>query len=86
MSNYPKHVWDQLKNTTVNEFIRALERDGFIRDQHTGDGGTWTHEETKRSVTLHIHPRKTWGPKFLKGLLDNAGWDESRLRELKLIK
>lgn len=29
--NYPKHVWDQLKNITVQRLIRALTADGWAR-------------------------------------------------------
>jgi len=37
-------------------------------------------------VVIHYHPRKTYGPGLLKGLLADIGWDEKDLKRLKLIK
>ena len=37
-------------------------------------------------IVVHFHPKKTYGPKLLKKLLSDTGWDESDLARLKLIK
>jgi len=37
-------------------------------------------------VSIHYHPKKTYGAKMLQGLLGDIGWSESDLRKLKLIK
>jgi predicted RNA binding protein YcfA (HicA-like mRNA interferase family) len=37
-------------------------------------------------IVVHFHPKKTYGPKLLKNLLSDTGWDESDLVRLKLIK
>jgi len=29
---FPKNVWDQLRNKTCDDLIRALERDGWFHD------------------------------------------------------
>jgi len=35
---------------------------------------------------IHYHPGKTWGPKFIIGLLTDIGWTEAEMKTLKLIK
>ena len=84
----PKPVWDQLKATTVEEFISALKRDGFEADP-ASTGGVLaflkkSHGQTLR-ILIHYHPGKTWGPKFLKGLIEDAGWNIADLGRLGLI-
>jgi predicted RNA binding protein YcfA (HicA-like mRNA interferase family) len=85
---FSKHVWDQLKATTADELIRALERDGYRKDP-ASKGATIGYIKTtepKRRVVIHYHPRKTYGPALLKGLIADIGWSEDDLRRLKLIK
>jgi predicted RNA binding protein YcfA (HicA-like mRNA interferase family) len=85
---FTKGVWDQLRATTVEQFIVALERDGFAADPAIrGAVRVFLKPEAKgnRRVVIHYHPRKTWGAKFLKGLLDDAGWKESDLYRLGLV-
>ena len=36
-------------------------------------------------VSVHYHPKKTYGEKMLKALLDDIGWDDKDLKRLKLI-
>jgi predicted RNA binding protein YcfA (HicA-like mRNA interferase family) len=85
----PKHVWDQLKATTIEEFISALKRDGFESDPASSGGGTQAYIKCAKSgnirVVLHYHPGKSWGPKFLKGLIESAGWTTSDLGRVGLI-
>ncbi len=53
------------------------------------EGGSqriYLHATTKRRVSIHYHPQKTYGPKMLQALLSDIGWTEDRMRELKLIK
>ncbi|MDW8141238.1 MAG: type II toxin-antitoxin system HicA family toxin, partial [Candidatus Bipolaricaulota bacterium] len=40
----------------------------------------------KQYVSIHFHPRKSYGPKKLQGLLEDIGWSEEDMRRLKLIK
>ena len=78
-------AWDQLRSITVEDLIRALERDdwtceagkGSIRIYYKGPG---------QRVSVHFHPGKTFGPKLLKSLLTDIGWTEQQMRDLKLIK
>ena len=82
---FSKHVWDQLKNLTADNLISALEKDNWLRDEGKGSITIYRHPDGRR-VSVHYHPRKTYGTKLLKGLLDDIGWIEEDLRRLKLIK
>ncbi len=44
------------------------------------------HPTQIKRVSIHYHPKKTYGPKLLKKLLRQIGWTEDDLRRLKLIK
>ncbi len=86
---YSADVWRQLRNITVDELIRALERDGWVKDSGGKTSGTRAYtkgESPRKRVVIHYHPGKTYGDKFLKGLLESIGWSEDDLRRLKLIK
>jgi hypothetical protein len=39
-----------------------------------------------KGPSVHYHPKETYGPKLLKGLLEEIGWTEDELKRLKLIK
>ena len=89
MSTYPKPVWDQLKNKTIQEIASALERDGWEKEESSGATQGYRHPNrpsNNNRVVLHIHPKATKGPKILKGLLDQIQWSECDLVRLKLIK
>ena len=36
MTSFPKGVWDQLKNKTIQDIASALERDGWEREIKSG--------------------------------------------------
>ena len=85
---FSPNVWNQIKNLSADDLISGLERDGWERDPASRGAilaylkkGTPTHR-----VTIHYHPRKTYGSKLLKGLIEDIGWTEDDLRRLKLIK
>jgi predicted RNA binding protein YcfA (HicA-like mRNA interferase family) len=82
---YSKNVWQQLKNITADELIRALERDDWVRDIGVGAELIYRSNDG-RIVSIHYHPRKTYGPGLLKGLLEDIGWTEEDLRRLKLVR
>lgn len=86
---YSADVWRQLKNITADELIRALERDGWVKDVGGKTSGTRAYIKDgspRKRVVIHFHSGKTYGDKFLKGLLGSIGWSEDDLRRLKLIK
>ena len=85
---FSKNVWNQLKSTTADEFISALERDGFTKDPASKDAtiAYIKASSPKKRVVIHYHPRKTYGPGLLKGLIADIGWDEDDLKRVRLIK
>lgn len=83
--SFPSHIWAQLKNLTAAELIAALERDGWDRDMPGGSMRIYRHPVNKRRVSIHFHPKKTYGPKMLKGLLDDIGWSEADMKRVKLL-
>lgn len=84
--NYSPNVWNQLKNITADELIAALKKDGWYQDESVGAVLVFIKENPKKRITIHYHPKKTYQAKLLKGLLEIIGWEEKRMRELKLIK
>jgi predicted RNA binding protein YcfA (HicA-like mRNA interferase family) len=83
--SFSPNVWNQLKNLTCVEIVSALTKDGWERDITTGAVQVYRKPNTNR-IAIHYHPKKTYGAKLLKGLLDDIGWSEDDLRRLKLIK
>jgi len=82
---FPPHLWQQLKSVTADELIRALVKDGWSLDARRGAEQVYFHPDGRR-VSIHYHPRKTYGPKLLKSLLADIGWDEKDYRRLGLIR
>lgn len=82
---FPKHIWDQVRNLSADELIRALEKDGFVLERSSGAIRLYRHPRGRR-VSIHYHPRKTFGADLLKELLSDIGWSEKDMRRLKLIK
>jgi predicted RNA binding protein YcfA (HicA-like mRNA interferase family) len=82
---YSAQVWEQLKNLTAEEIVRALIKDGWVKEKGSGGIRIYLGPDKKR-VGIHYHPHKTFGPKLLKGLLEDIGWTESDFERLKLIK
>ena len=82
---YPHNVWQQLKGITADELIGALEKDDWVRDIGIGAELIYRHADG-RMVSIHYHPRKTYGRKLLKGLLAAIGWSVDDLKRLKMVK
>jgi predicted RNA binding protein YcfA (HicA-like mRNA interferase family) len=84
---FAPNIWNQIKNTTADEFKKALERDGFAMEGKSGAVlAFFKTGPPRRRITIHYHPKKTYGAKLLQGLIDDVGWTEDDLRRLKLIK
>ncbi len=89
MTTYSKVVWDQIKNTTIQDIQRALKKDGWSEEISSGATIGYRHPTKpvdRNRIVLHLHPKATKGPKLMKGLLDSIGWSESDMVRLKLIK
>jgi predicted RNA binding protein YcfA (HicA-like mRNA interferase family) len=88
---FPPNVWNQLKNLTADDIISALKRDGWTNDPASkGAIIGYLKKDSAGTVinriTIHYHPKKTYGPKLLQGLLADIGWTIDDFRRLKIIK
>lgn len=85
-----ENAWQQIRSITAKELIRALERDGWERESKMGATIGFLKgvpgSVTYKRIVVHFHPNSTYGPKLLKNLLSDIGWDDSDLMRLKLIK
>lgn len=82
-----KDMWNQLKGLTADQLIRALERDGFQQDFRSGATLAYVKKGPPRKrMVIHYHSGKQYGPKFLKGVIDDIGWTDDDLRRLRLIR
>ena len=76
-----------LKNITVEKFVRALERDGFVLKRKEGSHRTYKNLETGRRVTIsYHHSGDTIRTGTLNSLIIDAGWTEDDLIRLKLMR
>lgn len=77
----------KLKNVKVGDFIKALERDGFVFKRQSGSHTIYVKPGTGRQVMVAYHSS---GETLLKGLLHDlikdAGWNEDDLIRLKLMR
>lgn len=83
--SFSEHVWKQIKNLTADDLVKALEKDDWLLDEGRGAQRVYRHHDGRRA-SIHYHPGKTYGPKLLKHLLKDIGWNEGDTRRLKLIK
>lgn len=82
---YPTNVWNQLKNKTARDFIRALKKDGAERDETMGAEQIFRYPDGRR-ISIHFHPNMTYKPKLLKALLEDTGWSIEDMKRLRFIK
>jgi predicted RNA binding protein YcfA (HicA-like mRNA interferase family) len=81
----PPHLLQQLRNTSVQELVHALERDGFSYRRTRGAGQVYRHPDGRRTV-IHYHRASDTLPMgTLRNVLAGAGWTEDDLRRLGLI-
>ncbi len=82
---YKKSTWDQLKNKSPKDLMKALEKDGAALDSINGAVHVYRYSDGKR-VTIHLHPGAVYGRGLMKALLADIGWTEARMREIGLVK
>ena len=70
---------------TADDLCKALVRDGWQHDAGQGSIRIYRNPVTRARVDVHYHPGKTYGPKMLKGLIEDTGWTLADLRRVKLI-
>lgn len=69
-----------LKNITAGNFVKALEKDGFVLRRKDGSHRIYKHPVTKRQVTLSYHRSSyTLRTGILNDLIKDAGWTEDDL-------
>lgn len=82
----PGRLVHLLRNTPVRELLRALERDGFIRNARARTGGFIYRHPDGRSLPIHYHTgRETLTRKTLASVIRATQWTEADLRRLGLI-
>ncbi len=89
MSTYDPLVWNQLKNKTIQQIARALEKDGWEKEESRGATQGYRHPDrpgNQNRVVLHIHPKQSKGPSVMKKILDDIGWTVEDMIRLGLIK
>ena len=85
---FPKQIYDQIKNTTKLEFIKALKRDGFERDEASKQGAilVFRHNDGRR-VTVHWHAKQSFGKHRLFEMFKAVGWVTAEdLKRVRLVK
>lgn len=83
---YPDHVWKQLKNISADELVQVLEKDGFIFEGRRSSVLGYYNPTSRKRVTIHYHPGKTYGPNLLKRMIREIGWNIADFKRLKLIR
>jgi len=82
-------AWRQIRNIRQRDLVKALEKDGWIRDVKSGARMVFLKKspdgQTKR-VPIHYHPNKNFAPGTLKSMIKDTGWTDVDLIDLKLIK
>lgn len=79
------HLLQQLRNTSVQTLMRALERDGFTYRRTRGAGRVYRHSDGRRVVMHYHHGSDTLPIGTLRNVLEATGWAEGDLRRLDLI-
>jgi predicted RNA binding protein YcfA (HicA-like mRNA interferase family) len=75
----------KLKNTSVRELIKALEKDGFEYKRRKGSQRVYRHRDGRRVVLHFHHPKDTLPIGTLQGLLTGTQWNEDDIRRLGLV-
>ena len=84
--NYPPDIWNQLKNKSPDDFIRALKKDGWIFDTSSGSSQAYFNPQTGNRVTIHLHPGKIYGRDMLQMLIKDIGWSVEDMKRIKFVK
>ena len=77
-------IWDQIKNISADEIVKALEKDGWMLRRSRGSRLTYLKDN--KIVSIHFHHHKHYGHDMIKDLFQDIGWNEADLKRLKLIK
>ena len=80
--------YSTLRGLTARELVNALLRDGFVLDRQHGAHRLYYHPADRRRVTVSFHHAgQTYPVRTLKSMIEEqARWEQSDLRRLKLIR
>ena len=59
-----KHIWNQIKNITCEDLMKALEQDGWEEDLTRGATKAFIHRSKEKRIVIHCHPKKHMVPIF----------------------
>jgi predicted RNA binding protein YcfA (HicA-like mRNA interferase family) len=77
----------KLRNVAVIDFIKALERDGFVFKRQHGSHKIYIKSKTgKQVVVAYHHAGESLRIGILNNLIKDAGWTEDDLVRLKLMR
>lgn len=77
----------RLRNVSVRNIIRALDRDGFTLERKPRTGGRIYYHPDGRITVVHYHRGSdTLTRKTLQSILEATRWTEDDLRRLRLIR
>ncbi|MDP6454017.1 MAG: type II toxin-antitoxin system HicA family toxin [SAR202 cluster bacterium] len=81
----PPDLIRRLRNTSVRELVRALERDGFVYRRTRGSGRVYRHEDGRRAV-IHFHrPTDTLPIGTLRSVMAGTQWTQADIERLGLL-
>ena len=82
----PRSLVHLLRNTPVRELVRALERDGVLRERSRRTGGYfYVHPDGRRTVVHYHRGRDTLDRKTLASVVRGTQWTEADLQRLGLM-
>lgn len=81
----PPRLIQQLRNTSVQELLHALERDGFTYRRTRGSGRVYRHPDGRRTVIHYHHGGDTLPIGTLRSVLAGTRWTEEDLTRLGLM-
>ena len=84
--DFSANVWNQIKNKSPKDFIKALRKDGWNKDASKGAVQVFRNPRDNRRVTIHVHPGKIYGPLMVKALIEDIGWSIQDMKRLGFIK
>lgn len=69
----------------ARRFVRALEADGFVLQRVRGSHRVYRHADGRRVVVAYHSLGDTFPIGTLRGMIEDAGWQDDDLRRLGLL-
>ena len=81
----PSDMARRLRNTSVRELVRALERDGFSYRRTRGSSRVYRHDDGRRAIIHYHRSNDTLPLGTLRSILSGTNWSERDLERLGLV-